>query len=190
MRKFTIAAIAALALSVAIAGAASASAQVDLFHHKKVLGYQDENGTFHPFTHFLPDAPTATTVSGTIEVTFKITIKSSFPSGTKIYCGADITVESIDDANPLALAIYGEEGASLASGTTCTVKIPYSWTINAAGTGVTNYYTGSYAVVAYDPSLPTLTTAIGVREVTGAYVDLGKIPATGTTTSYTVDVTI
>jgi hypothetical protein len=190
MRKFTVAAVAAIALSVAVAGAASASAQIDLFHHKKTLGYQDENGTFHPFAHTLPDAATATTVTGTIEVTIKLTIKSSFPSGTKIYCGADTTVESINDTNPLATVIYGEEGASIASGTTCTVKIPYAWTINAAGVGITNYYTGSYAVVAYDSSLPTFTYAIGFREVTGTYVDLGKIPVTGSTTPYTVDVTI
>jgi hypothetical protein len=190
MRKFTVAAVAAIALSVAVAGAASASAQIDLFHHKKTLGYQDENGTFHPFAHTLPDAATATTVTGTIEVTFKLTIKSSFPSGTKIYCGADVTAESISETEPLATVIYGEEGASAASGTTCTVTIPYSWIIHSPAATVTNYFDGSYAVIAYDSSLPSVATGIGVREATGTYVTLGKIPAAGTITKYLVDVTI
>ena len=90
MRKFLAAAIAAIALSVAIAGSTSAVAQFGTAQHKKTIGYQDENGVFHPLAHAIPDAATPPTI-GMYEVTFDITLESTFPKGAVIGCEIVIT---------------------------------------------------------------------------------------------------
>ncbi len=190
MRIFPPALMGTITLGFVLAGWAAAGAQLPNSQHKKVLGYQDENGAFHPLNRAVPDAATSVTVTGTINITFHITVKSSFPSGTKIYCGAVVTAESETASDPLKTIVYEEEAAAEASGTTCTATIPYSWTINPSGTGVVDVFTGSYTVLAVNSSVPTVLDAVGVRLTTGNFADLVKIPATGTTTPFTVDVTI
>jgi len=191
MRFFPAAVAGVLALGVVVS--ASVCAQSRVFpHQKNVFGYQDENGVFHPAAQVAPDASTATTVTGKVVVTFHITPKTSFPSGTKIYCGANLLAASTNELKPLASATYEEGGAALASGDTCTVTINYSWTVSPSGTGVENLLTGSYSVVAIDSSYPTLVSeAVGVRESNGTIPGMtGTIPPTGMTTNLTVNVTL
>ncbi len=190
MRGIPSAFLGTITLGFVLAGAAAAGAQLLTSQHKKVLGYQDENGAFHPLTRGVPDAATSTTVTGTIKVTFNLTIKSSLPSGTKIYCGAEVDAESENEATPLSPVIYVEEAGTVASGTTCSATIPYSWTLYSSGATVINAFTGTYSIVAINSSIPSLLDAVGVRLVTGTFASDVKVPATGATTSYTVDVTI
>jgi hypothetical protein len=190
MRIGTSAALAAFVFSLV----ASAVAQSPI--HKKVYGYQDESGNFHQLPRAVPSPEVAATFTGTIEVTFDITIKSHFASGTKVYCGADFITESTNETNPTSGGItYEEEGIGVApasSGTTtCTVTIPYSWVLNGPGTGVINGFSGSYSVVAVNASLPTvLDVTTGVRAVEGAIASATPIPTNGTTKSFTVHATL
>ena len=135
MRSFPLAALAAFSLSFALASS-SASAQSAFSPHKKTPGYQDENGNFHPLARAVPDASSSTTYTGTIDVTFDISVKSSFPGGTKIYCSVEVIVESVGSTTPSDDTEYvesGVSGASAATGNpTCTVKIPYSWVLGTA----------------------------------------------------------
>jgi hypothetical protein len=194
MRSFPFAALAALSLSLALAGS-SASAQSPFNPHKKVLGYQDESGNFHPLARVVPDASGATTYTGTIDVTFDITIKSSFPSGTKIYCSVDLTVESAGSTTFADDTAYEESGLGVASGTsgtsTCTVKIPYSWVLATPSKTVVDAFSASYSVVAISSSSPTvLTETVGERTVSGTIVGEAKVPAPGALTKYTVAATL
>jgi hypothetical protein len=190
MRIFPSALIAALTLGLTIAGSTSAVAQLKTSEHKKVLGYQDENGAFHPLNRALPDAATSTTVTGAITLTIHLTIKSSFPSGTKIYCSSDILAVSDNAAKPLSPVEYEEEAVSLASGSTCTTTVPYSWTIYPAGTGVTSSFSGGYTVFATSPSIPSSLVTFGARYSNSSFAEGVKMPATGTKTTYDIDVTI
>src|SRR5580692_4280210 len=117
MRSLATAAFAALALSAVLAGPASASAQFHRSSHHPAVGYQDEDGTFHPLAKVEPDAATSTTVTGTITVNFRITIKTALPSGTKVFCGADLEAESISEAPP-GSSTHAEEAASEATSST------------------------------------------------------------------------
>ncbi len=197
MRIFPGKAFAALTLSVALAGSAMAAAQTDVFptHHKKVYGYQDpDTGVFHAVKRALPDTAATTTLAGTLEVTFNLTIQSTFPSGTKIYCEAIFEVSSeVISGTTVAAADYGESAIGTASANKCTVKIPYSWVLPAAGaTAVSaNSLSGTY-VVGTGISLGEITAGATVveREVDGAIVSTKVLPAHGAITSYTIAATL
>ena len=184
------AALAATALGAALALSASANAQFNHDAHKPVIGYQDENGTFHSMDRAEPDAASLVTVTGTVTIKFIITVKTALPSGTKFYCGADLVALSESATSPLTPTTYGEEAAAEGTSTACSVTVNYSWKINPTGAGVENLLTGSYTVVAYNSSLPAVAAAVGSRVATGAITGLGKIPATSTTTPITIDVTL
>lgn len=188
MRKFLVAIAGVAALAVA---AAPCQAQILSHHDKKAIGYQDEEGTFHPLTHLDPDVTTASPITGKIVVNFKITVKTALPTGTKIYCGADLIAISLNETAPTKSATYTEEGSDLGTSTACSVTINYSWLMSPSGTGVVNTLTGGYTVVAINTSTPTVVgETIGSRESGGALSGLGKIPATGATTTLTVEVTL
>jgi len=197
MRIFSGMTIAALTLSVALAGSAMATAQTDEFptHHKKVFGYQDpDTGVFHAVKRALPDAATTTTLNGILEVTFNLTVKSTFPSGTKIYCEAVFNVSSeVITGATVAAADYGETGIGTASGNTCTVKIPYSWVLPAVGATAVKVDTliGNY-VVGTGLALSQITAGSTVveREVDGAIVNTKVFPSNGVTTPYTIAATL
>jgi hypothetical protein len=197
MRIFPGMAIAALTLSVALAGAASAVAQSDVFpaHHKKVFGYQDpDTGVFHAVKRALPENATTTTLTGTFDVTLNLTIKSSFPSGTKIYCEVVFEVSSeVVTGETTAAAEYGETAIGTASGNTCTARVPYSFVLPVAGSTAVKVdsLSGSY-VVGTGLSLSEITAGSTVveREVDGAIVSAKVFPANGATTTYTIAATL
>lgn len=202
MRIFPGTAIAALTLSVALAGSASAAAQFESTHSKKTVGYQDENGTFHPLRHAVPDVTIAPT-TGKYAVTFEITLKSAFPAHSTIFCEAHITEISEETLTtpPYELSYaYEEEGTgSVASGAvgstvTCVVDIPYSWIVpkGTATSKVTSSVTASYDVIAYNSTSSTITLSSveGLRTSSSELAVPATVPATGTTTNATVDVTL
>jgi len=180
-----------VAFGLMVAASVTASAQFQPNHSKRVMGYQDEDGVFHPFSRVVPDAATSQTFTGTIEVTFNITVKSTFPSGTKIYCGATADVVSESASAPSAPIVIGEEGAAAGTTTACTVNIPYSWTIYPSGVTVINEWSGGYTVGAINSSLPVVTgETVGLRVVTGTYAASTKVPASGTNSKFTIAVTL
>jgi hypothetical protein len=161
--------------------------------HQKTVGYQDEQGVFHPFNQMVPDIA-KTDYTGTIDVTVKITVKSTFKTGTIIACGTEALVSSYSATNPLAGLSYDEWNYAEATGSgtsyTCTLKIPYSWSLLSPGTGVENSMSATYEVLALAPSGSIFSTGLGLRETSGPIVQSAPIPAIGATTSYTVNATI
>jgi hypothetical protein len=191
MRFHSIAAIAAITLGITLSGPASASAQSDeSSYHKKVFGYQDpQTGAFHPLEQFVPEVtPTATT--GTIELTIVINLKTPLPKGGSIICNSDVSVSSINLSTDQVTS-WGETASTVAAASgashTCTVNIPYSWTIPASSSVIQNQLTGEYLVEMTDAAgvLPGI-----VRTSSSQFVSLKKIPSTGTISKYTVDVTL
>jgi hypothetical protein len=174
MRIFTLAAIGALALGVAFAGSVSAMAQSE---------ESDSAGGV------VPEATTAPT-TGTLELTFNITLKSSFPAGSVISClaFAEAVTENTQTA---AVRTWAETviGTTKVSGSTatCTATIPYSWTLQPAGTGVVNYFAGIYDIFVLSESGKAI---LADRASTSLFAHKVNIPATGAITKYTVAVTI
>jgi hypothetical protein len=153
-----------------------------------ILGYLDpKTGAFRPVAQS-PDeefdtTELAPTNTGKFVFKFTITISSTNLGSDTISCTA---LASLID-NPIS-SIFISETASVkatVSGSTasCTVNIPYSWTLK---TGSTDTVSLSYVVSAVGPSasggLPTRTSSQGIANI--------KVPANGSTTTETVASTI
>lgn len=184
MRKASIAFLSAFALCGALSASAVAAAQSEATHSKLVPGYQDEHGIFHPFEHEEPDV-TAAPTTGVITVTFHITVKTSLPVGTKVYCAVTLVATSVN-ASALTDVSYYETGAGIANSTntTCTVPIHYSWNFPLPNTvGAKSTLAGSYTVLAVDTQFPTVgsSTVAAVRSESSTIPGLTAVPTTPTT---------
>jgi len=202
MRKYSLLTAAVITLGVSLA--AIASAQTTSTPHKKIFGYQDaQTGDFHPFIHVNPDTATAPT-TGKYDITFTVTLTSNFAAGTVIACEVDIEEDSMNTTTYLPVAYYTELAvgstklatADLRS-TTCTVAIPYSWVIPPSTPTtkppvvVTSSVSAGYTVSAINPSATLSEATIeGLRSSSSSIPISAKVPATGATTSATVDVTL
>jgi hypothetical protein len=191
MRIFSLSTFAAMTLLLSLGGATSAAAQSNdnEAFHKRVLGYQDaETGVFHPVTRIEPEASSPAT-TGTIQVTLTITLKTALPKGGNIVCGADLTAMSMN-LTAGTVSDWSEMANSAAttggSTATCTVNVPYSWVIPAKSSTVTNSVTGTYSVTMNNASgaSPSL-----IRFSSGTFLS-GVIPTSGSTSKYTVGVTL
>lgn len=156
---------------------------------KKVFGYQDSEGTFHPMAKAVPDTTTPAT-TGTVDVTLTITVKSTFPTGTtrSILCGANVIATMISATD--TVTDYTETAYANATGSgtsfTCTLKIPYSWIVSS--TAVEKSVLGSYIVTVNNSTLSAGPAILRISQ--GDFLSTSTIPATGTTSSYAVAVTI
>jgi len=176
MKKLILAA--AVAALVAFPAVTTAQSTGSSNPHHRVLGYQD--------------SATGTSISpshGTIRLTINIQIKSTFPSGTNLFCTASVAAISTN-LSPYSVAAEYEELASspaTVSGSiaTCTVSIPYYWVIPPASTTVLDAITGSYTVEAINP-----TAGAGelLRSTSGDFLNLTTPPAISTTTAVTESV--
>jgi hypothetical protein len=191
MRKQSIALVAAIALG-ALGGSAIAHAQTaNAPFQKKVLGFQDSRGNFHPLgTNLDPmvDPTTATTTySGTIEVTVTVTLKTPLRSGDKVACSVDASATS-DNETTGAFTGYGEDATSIAtisgSTATCKVNIPYVWVLLTPSTTIINSLTAQLEVVMFSPTATTITSGLEdlVRDHTQAITINGGKPGDGTLT--------
>jgi len=184
----TVAAILTLACGSALLAAQASDTQ----SNKKVYGYQDpQTGTFHALPTEAPTEATSTPLTGTFKVVLNITVKSTWPTGTArtIVCSADFDQISISGA--AVSTPYIEEAsryatAATSGGYTCTLTIPYSWLISS--TAIQKTLTGSYSVGVQNTAV-TAGPAI-LRLSSGPIVSTTTLPATGTTTTYTIAVTI
>ncbi len=200
MRIVPVSAIAALWLGATLAASLPCAAQDQDVSpsHRRIFGYQDaRTGAFHPLARAplaAPEAAESTSVHGTIQVTINIKIASSFPAKSTLVCGTTITAmsTSFSISDPLALsASVWEESAYTSvplAGTTvsCTLKVPYAWVLPTATSGVTNTLDGALLVTVSNPvSTPTV-----LRTSAQDFLNNAPIPASGTTSQYTVNVTL
>ncbi|MGA2809275.1 MAG: hypothetical protein ABSE87_14185 [Terracidiphilus sp.] len=200
MRLFPIPTLASITLGIALAGSASAAAQSPQTgtQHTRIFGYQDpQTGAFHPLAHTVPLVTTAPT-TGKYEVTFDITIDSTFPKGATLLCNVDLIESSVTESTTPTVIEYGETASSSmavsGSTATCTVNLPYSWAIPAstAKAPVVSTVSGSYSVFVFSSSSTTITSATleGLRSVSSTLPIPTTVPKSGATTTATVDATL
>jgi hypothetical protein len=190
VRNFSIASIAAVAFTMAFAGSDAAAAQA---LHKRIQGYQDEAGVFHPQGHGIAPDATVPATTGTFEVSFVITLKSPVPKGASVYCGTDVEVDSYDNTSAVTTSwdVVNYSVATVSgSKATCTVTSYYSWAVPTSS-AYQNQITGAYSV-AIVPESQVSFGAVGVNQANsnGPFLDLDKLPATGSITKATVDVVL
>jgi hypothetical protein len=154
--------------------------------NRAIRGYLDpRTGIFHSIPH--PDTldeaapPPATTIfTGSIVMNFTITVSTVFASTTPIACIGEAGL--LDAGSTNNILEVGGSTVTRGTGTTvtCSVTIPYSWSLASASTDKVRL---SYAVLA--PFAFTQTTSFPNRE--GAQ-SLGTIavPVSGTITTETI----
>jgi hypothetical protein len=167
-----------------------------LVQNKPVIGYQDpQTGLFHPLSVISPQAATVAT-TGKVEVTFNIKIVSTFATGTLITCSPQVIAVQISTTPPLDGAASFSEYESVVATTsgataTCKLTIPYDWQLLPAASVQEESFTGQYTVTALQVVASASTpTGIVDRISSGTFVAAATIPASGTTSKYTVDVTL
>jgi hypothetical protein len=160
---------------------------------QRVLGYFDPTtGLFHPLhTAAVADPATASTVTGELAVKYTITVKSAIPKNGVIGCSATADVgDAAGDHEERATGVATGSGTAY----TCTAIIHYSWVLDTPTTdpveitgGVTIDY--GYEVTATNGSA-TAVEAIESRGTNPPDSELKAVPASGTTTTIDVSVTL
>jgi hypothetical protein len=183
--------VALLAAGAAVLGTVPASAQrpetramLQMLHHP-----QFKSGTTYSSHGVMPEI-TPTPFTGTIEVVITITLKTPLATGNAIYCTTDLMASTIDSATA-AFTTYHEDAWSTAKVTgstaTCTVTTPYSWALPAASSDITYVLSGNYDVLMEADQAEANQSS---RTSLGDFVNVTKLPAAGTTSKYTVAVTL
>ena len=185
---YLVTAVAAVSLSSAAQSTDGSTPQ------RRVLGYEGSDGLFHPMLRAVPDASTSTTHTGTVQLTIKITVKSSFPSGTKnsFVCNGTLS-NTILSATEVPTGVdYDESASSFATGSgtsySCVVNIPYSWVIPYSATGGQIILTGGYTVSVVN-SVTTAGPAV-LRTASGDFLSAAYLLTNGATSKYTVNLVL
>lgn len=152
-----------------------------------ILGrFNPHTRTFHPLPQASDSAiepPALTPFTGTINLTITITVKSAGITNPK--CAAFVSIE--DGALLGNLRSLSELDFVAATGTgttrTCTLSVPYSWGLATQSSDViqTSYEVGNTLVLT--PTPPARTSLL-------VPVDSRKVPANGTVTTLTANVTL
>jgi hypothetical protein len=130
--------------------------------------------------------PTPTAVSGVYSITFNLNIASTLPANSTITCKAQI-VPASSSFNGLASqeAAPFESAAGVATVTgstaTCSVDIPFSWSLQSTRRGVALSY--QLDAVNAAGSLPAVVRSSVLQNIQESY------PASGATSSISFDVT-
>jgi hypothetical protein len=149
-----------------------------------ILGFLDPHtGAFRPVpaaAEESPDAPAATTFTGTINVTITITLKTT--GLTNIICSEEVSVT--DGTTSPSFFSESNSVAATGSGTTrtCKLSIPYSWSLT---TQSSDNMTTSYVVVG-----TTGTTGLPQRSSSHAPLDTRKVLGNGGMLGLTAAVTL
>src|SRR5579871_868510 len=178
-----VAAVAAIALGLSVVPALAqseedSSAVISASHNVKPLGYTDpQTGVFHPVLRVAPETTTGP-LTGTIQLTISVSLKSTFAKGSTLMCSAMVAATTINIANPTGTGTDWIEDAYTTqavsgSAATCVVTIPYSWAMPASSSTVMNELDGEYTVAVMAPATTT-TTLSGVtplRSSTSTFVN-------------------
>jgi hypothetical protein len=122
----------------------------------------------------------ATTYTGTIVTSFTITIDSTGLPTSKMAC---VVQTSLSDSGNTFKELAESNATVSGSTATCTVKLPYSWTLSD---GSTDTISIEYDVVT-PTTLPTTNASPGRYSRRTFTI---PVPASGATTDESVDVTI
>jgi hypothetical protein len=149
-----------------------------------IPGFLDPHtGAFRPLPQAAvedAEVPAATTFGGTISLTLTITLKTT--AITNVTCSAEVSAND----GLTTFTFFGETDtvAGTGSGTTrtCKLSVPYSWSLT---TQSTDMMTTSYTV-----SGTAGTTGLPQRSAFRNPLDSRKVPANGTITLLTANVTL
>ena len=148
-----------------------------------IPGYLDaRTGTFTPMPPAAAseEAPPVTPTTGTFVLNLTVTILSAYPGTETFSCGLSAT--SFEATTSLSFLDSHQVAATKSGSTlTCSFGLPYSWALT---TPTTDSVTVSYTVNAVNGTtgLPTRLADHGIAHI--------KVPATGTTTTYTLSTVI
>ena len=129
-------------------------------------------------------AAVSTTHTGTVQVTFNITIKSAIPTSTPIYCSTNISASDSgysDYYSEAATAIAVHNGNTA----TCKASIPFQWVM----TGTGRRYAVWYDIYAQ----PTNSNALylsGLRTSSHQPVSAAPFPTNGQTVTHSYNVVL
>jgi len=165
-----------------------------------IPGYLNpQTGAFTPMpqNENAEELNSTTPTTGEFVITFTITISSSIPTSTLIGCQASAAVVDINRKTGIISNTVSESGEAVASRSggkaTCKVTIPYSWVLLNASTDTVSL---GYAVAVYESvtvpangSSAAVTTLFNPRVSSQAPGSI-PVPATGSTTDESVNVTI
>lgn len=151
---------------------------------RRTLGYYDPaTGAFEPLR---PDmdadtAPLVAATTGTLVFKFTITVDSTVPNHGVVGCSADA---SVSDTSGFFADEHGSAIATHTSGKTysCTVTMPYSWTLASASTDKITLAVSADLIYGYEATATNGTGTV-VQPVTQRVTDqsLGtiKVPTSG-----------
>jgi hypothetical protein len=148
-----------------------------------------QTGVFHTTPTAIADTSTPP-IAGTVEVTININLKTKVPTGGQVGCEVTLHASQTETTTPYTTTEYDEQSYAAAtisgSTATCIAKIPYAWHFPAS-TGTESNLTGAYVV----EMIPAANVEPPiVRETSSDFLSTTTIPATGTTSTYTIPVTL
>jgi hypothetical protein len=134
-----------------------------------------------------PDVTAATHFTGTVDVKIDIALKSTFPSGTTFPCsaiviGGEIEVSTLTLDGGIETASGKATVSSKTKTATCSLSIPYEWTL-VADPAATEGLIIAFAAAAVDPSGTTKRATI---QTGGAQ----SLPADGKTITVSYSTTL
>jgi hypothetical protein len=124
-----------------------------------------------------------TTSTGKFVVNFTITVDSNLPTTDKIACSVQAQVADVSSGH---IILESASVAATRNGATasCSVTIPYSWTLSSASTDKVNL---AYTITV--PGVASAANALPSRFSSQSIATI-SVPANGSTTTETVSATI
>lgn len=129
---------------------------------------------------YQPNAFAGTVSTGKFVYNISISVKSTIPSADVIECSG--SASTFDSGTRSISELAGVAATRAGSSASCTVSIPYSWSLATSSTDmVTLSYTITVPVTA-GAALPNRVSSQGIASI--------HVPASGATTTETISATI
>jgi hypothetical protein len=125
----------------------------------------------------------AVTVTGKLVFSFTITVSSLGLTGDTVVCSAEASLDDSPTTGGIFITEAASVGAKEASTVSCTVTIPYSWTLATISTDrVSLSYTISVLGSTAAAALPNRTSSHSLGSIT--------VPVNGAITTHAIKATI
>ncbi len=152
-----------------------------------IPGFLDpRTGAFKPMPQAGPDMEdilaASTTVSGKFVFNFTITVSSTGLTNDTVVCFAGATLVDAPTTSPIFILEQAAVSAKEAATVSCTVTIPYSWTLSTMSTDKVS--------LAYTINVFGTTGTTAVPRSSSHGLGIINVPANGVTTTETIKATI
>ena len=140
----------------------------------------------HPVAAIDTAAATTAVYGGNLNFSLTVTVKSTLPVGSTVYCSASASVLDLGTGRTYVETAVAQAAANTGT-TSCIVRIPYSWTLDST-MAATDSITLDYSVFAVPPSTIS-PTAVAERSSSSTLGSI-TVPANGTVTVERANVVI